>query len=175
MNEYDFILKFDLPDCNADPDLYVDALYKAGCDDATVGIGQKGRVALNFIREAKSAFAAVSSAIIDVKKAIPDARLIEATPDLVGLTDIAEIVGCSRQNMRKLFLAHKAMFPAPVHEGSVALWHLVKVLQWFKAKGTYQIQDALIEVSNANMQVNIASQMRDADPTLQRNLNSLLV
>ncbi len=173
MKEYDFILKFDLPDCDADPERYIDALYESGCDDATVGIGQKGRLALNFIREANTALAAVSSAIHDVRKAIPNAKLIEATPDLVGLTDIAEIVGCSRQNMRKLFLTHKAMFPSPVHEGSVALWHLAKVLHWFKDKGTYAIEDDLIEVSRANMQVNIASQAREIDPIVKNNLSTL--
>ncbi len=173
MKEYDFTLKFDLPDCDADPDMYVDALYEAGCDDATVGIGQKGRLGLNFIREADSALAAVSSAIRDVRKAVPGARLIEATPDLVGLTDIAEIVGCSRQNMRKLFLTHKAMFPSPVHEGSVALWHLAKVLHWLKNKGTYKIEEDLIEVSRVNMQINITSQSREVDPGLKSNLNAL--
>lgn len=82
MKDYDFILKFDLPDHEADPEKFVNALYEAGCDDALVGIGQKGRIALNFIRQSESAFDAISSAISDVKKAIPDAKLIEATPDL---------------------------------------------------------------------------------------------
>lgn len=82
MKEYDFTLKFDLPDPNEDPDHYVDALYEAGCDDASVGIGQPGRIGLNFIREADSASDAILSAIASVKKAIPGARLIEATPDL---------------------------------------------------------------------------------------------
>ena len=90
MTEFDFILKFDLPDPETDPDKFVDALFEAGCDDATVGIGQHGRVALNFTREAATALEAVASAIADVRKAIPGARLVEATPDLVGLTDIAD-------------------------------------------------------------------------------------
>jgi len=174
MNEYDFILKFDLPDPNADPEQYIDALHEAGCDDASVGIGQNGRIALNFIREASSALNAISSAIADVRKAVPEAKLIEATPDLVGLTDIADIVGCSRQNMRKLVVTHKSAFPSPIHEGSVALWHLAKVLQWLKAKGSYEIEDSLIEVSSANMQVNIARQVKDIDPAFQRNLGTLL-
>lgn len=174
MKEYDFILKFDLPDHDANPEQYVDALYEAGCDDASVGIGQKGRIALDFTREASSALNAVSSAIADIKKAIPGARLIEATPDLVGLTDIAEIVGCTRQNIRKLVITNKSAFPTPVHEGSIALWHLSKVLQWFKAKGSYEIEDSLIEVSGANMQVNITSQMRDIDPALHRSLKAIV-
>lgn len=174
MTEYDFVLKFDLPDPDADPEQFVDALYEAGCDDASVGVGLHGRIALNFVRESESALKAVSSAIADVKQAIPGARLIEATPDLVGLTDIADIVGCSRQNMRKMFLSYKTAFPAPIHEGSAALWHLSKVLQWFKAKGSYSIEDSLIEVSNTNMQVNLARQMRDVDPVIQSDLRALI-
>lgn len=170
MTEYDFLLKFNLPDHETDPESFIDALYEAGCDDATIGIGQNGRVALNFTREAASAFSAVSSAIADVKKAIPEASLIEATPDLVGLTDIAEIVGCSRQNIRKIVIGHKSVFPPPIHEGNSTIWHLAKVLQWFKAKGSYKIEDNLIEISSANMQVNIARQMQDLDPAFRRTL-----
>lgn len=174
MSEFDFLLKFDLADPNSDPDKFVDALYEAGCDDATIGIGQHGRVALNFTREAASAFDAVASAIADVKKAIPDARLVEATPDLVGLTDIAEILGCSRQNIRKLVIGNKSVFPSPVHDGHSAIWHLAKVLPWFKAKGNYKIDDSLVEVSGANMQVNIARQMQDLEPAFHRNIQALL-
>ncbi len=174
MTEFDFLLKFDLPDPEADPDKFVDALYGSGCDDATIGIGQHGRVALSFTREAATALEAVASAIADVRKAIPEARLVEATPDLVGLTDIAEILGCSRQNIRKLVIVNKSIFPSPIHEGSSSIWHLAKVLPWFKTKGNYKIDDNLIEVSGANMQVNIARQMQDLEPAFHRNIKALL-
>ena len=174
MKDYDFILKFDLPDHDADPEQFVEALYESGCDDASVGIGQQGRIALNFIRQSESALDAILSAISDVKKAIPGVKLIEATPDLVGLTDIADILGFSRQNMRKIAVKNKSAFPAPVHDGTVSLWHLFKVLKWFKASKAYNIEDSLIEVSRTNMQVNFASQMRDIDPKLQNSLQSIL-
>lgn len=175
MTEFDFLLKFDLPDLEANPEKFVDALYESGCDDATVGIGQHGRIALNFTRESGSAFEAVASAIADVRNAIPGAKLIEATPDLVGLTDIAEILDCSRQNIRKLVIGNKSVFPSPIHEGSSTIWHLAKVLPWLKARGNYKIDDNLIAVSAANMQVNIASQMQELDPVFKRNITSLLV
>ena len=174
MTEFYFLLKFDLPDPETDPDKFVDALYEAGCDDAVIGIGQHGRVALNFTRAATSALAAVASAIADVKKAIPDARLVEATPDLVGLTDIAQILGCSRQNIRRLVIGNRSIFPSPIHEGSSTIWHLAKVLPWFKARGSYKIEDNLIEISGANMQVNIARQMQDLEPAFHRNIKALL-
>lgn len=174
MKDYDFILKFELPGHDTDPEQFVDALYESGCDDASVGIGQQGRIALNFIRQSESALDAILSAISDVKKAIPGVKLIEATPDLVGLTDIADILGFSRQNMRKIAVKNKSAFPAPVHDGTVSLWHLFKVLKWFKASKAYNIEDSLIEVSRTNMQVNFASQMRDIDPKLQNSLQSIL-
>lgn len=163
MNEYDFTLKFDLPSKGLDPSIFEDALFEAGCDDAIIGIGQLGRVALNFTREAQTAEEAVSSAISSVMKAIPEAKLIEATPDLVGLTDIADIIGCSRQNIRKVFISNMHNFPTPVHDGSSIIWHLAKVLPWFKTKGNYQVDDKLIEVSIANMRINITKEIRDLE------------
>lgn len=163
MKDYDFILKFDLPNHETDPEQFVNALYESGCDDASVGIGQKGRIALNFIRQSESGLEAIISAISNVKAAIPGVKLIEATPDLVGLTDIADILGFSRQNMRKIAVTNKSEFPTPVHDGNVSLWHLFKVLKWLKASRNYKIDDVLIEISKTNMQVNLASQVRDVD------------
>jgi hypothetical protein len=42
------------------------------------------------------------------RKRDPGAELVEASPDFVGLTDVADLVGCSRQNIRKLMLTHSA-------------------------------------------------------------------
>lgn len=75
MKQFSFTLTFDLPDPTDNPDRYVDALYEAGCSDASIGIGRDGRIGLNFTRVARTELEAVSSAIIDVKKAIPGARL----------------------------------------------------------------------------------------------------
>jgi hypothetical protein len=96
-------------------------LGEFGCSDALVGVGQPGRIALDFTREGPSAQAAITSALADVKKAIPDGKLVEVSPDLVGLTDVAELVGVTRQNVRKLMLSHAEDFPAPVRDGSAIL------------------------------------------------------
>ena len=76
MNEYDFTLKFQLCDPGDNPDNYTEMLGAEGCDDALVGVGKKGRITLNFIREDSSKHEAVNSAISDVKKAIPEAVLV---------------------------------------------------------------------------------------------------
>lgn len=160
MNEYEFTLKFRLPDAGSDPALFIGALAEAGCDDAMVGIGQPGRIALDFAREAKTALGAVVSAVQAVRLAIPGVELIEASPDFVGLTDVAELVGCSRQNIRKLMLGHPATFPAAVHEGSQAFWHLRPVLAWFAETQSRPIDRTLLEVSEVAMKVNIAREAR---------------
>lgn len=75
--EYTFTLKYQLDDDDRDPDALVERLGAAGCDDALVGIGVPGRLALEFTREAADADAAVRSALADVRRAVPSARLIE--------------------------------------------------------------------------------------------------
>jgi len=42
--------------------------------------------------------------------ALPPTTLIEVTPNLAGLTDVVDIVGVSRKNMRRLMLAHPGSF-----------------------------------------------------------------
>lgn len=152
--EYAFTLKYQLSDDDRDPDALVESLGEAGCEDALVGVGQPGRLALEFTREAAHADAAVRSALADVRRAVPSAKLIEVAPDLVGLTDVAQIVGVSRQNMRKLMLAHPGSFPAPVHEGNASIWHLADVLAWLQSKGSYSLARDVLEVARVALQVN---------------------
>ncbi|USX23620.1 DNA-binding protein [Oxalobacteraceae bacterium OTU3REALA1] len=156
--EYTFTLKYQLTDDDRDADKLVERLGEEGCDDALVGIGQPGRLALEFTRDANNADAAVRSALADVRRAIPSATLIEVAPDLVGLTDVAELVGVSRQNMRKLMLTYPGSFPAPVHEGSSSIWHLADVLAWLQAKGGYTLTQDVLEVANVALQVNVAKE-----------------
>ena len=56
----------------------VERLAEEGCVDALVGVGQPGRLALEFVRDAPSAHAAIEGAIEDVRRAVPDAHLIDA-------------------------------------------------------------------------------------------------
>jgi hypothetical protein len=172
--EYTFTLKYQLAGDDGNADAAVERLGEAGCDDALVGIGQPGRLALEFTREAVSAEAAVRSALADVRRALPLSRLIEVTPDLVGLTDVAEIVGVSRQNMRKLMLAHPDSFPPPVHEGSTAIWHLADVLSWLQTKGGYSLAREVMEVANVALQVNVAKETQRLPRAVTRELDALV-
>lgn len=156
--EYIFTLKYQLSDQDSDLEALVERLGAAGCDDALVGLGQPGRLALEFSREADSAGEAVRAALADVKSVVPSAHLIEASPDFVGLTDVAAAVGVSRQAMRKLMLAHRATFPMPVHEGSASIWHLAEILDWLKARGGYQVDTGMLEIAQVALEVNITKE-----------------
>ena len=172
--EYTFTLKYQLAAGDRDPGALVERLGEAGCDDALVGIGQPGRLALEFTREAADADDAVRSALADVRRAAPSAKLIEVAPDLVGLTDVADIVGVSRQNMRKLMLAHPGSFPAPVHEGSASIWHLADVLAWLQAKGSYALAKDVLEVARVALQVNVAKEGRRLPRSASKVLAALV-
>lgn len=164
MAEYHFTLKFALAEPTDDPETYLDALFEAGCDDALVGVGQHGSIGLDFSREASSATAAVRTAIRDVRKALPDAELIEAAPDMVGLADIAELLGCSRQNARKIVASAKAGFPPPAHTGGHAsLWHMVDVLAWADTNARRVAVDdpqRLYETAAASVSTNVSIQFK---------------
>lgn len=173
--EFSFNLNFQLSGDDANHDELVERLGAAGCDDAVVGIGQAGRIALEFIRDADHALAALTGAIADVQRAIPSAKLIEAGPDLVGLDDIADIAGVSRQYMRKLAVTQFATFPLPVHEGNSALWHLDEVLGWMQNRGgRVSWETGTLEVASAAKQVNLARYIRRVNPEMHRQLGRLI-
>lgn len=172
--EFAFKLRYQLSNDDVNADELVERLAETGCDDALVGIGQPGRIAFEFTRDAESAFLALTSAIADVKRAIPSAKLIEAGPDLVGLTDIANVVGLTRQNMRKLAVSNFMTFPTPVHEGSSALWHLTDVLDWMSKRGAaYKLGPGTLEVATTAKQLNLAKQAQQLDPEVLRQVQGL--
>ena len=79
--EYTFTLKYRLSAANQNVDDLIERLGAEGCDDVLVGVGQPGRVALEFTREADSAQAAIQSALADVKRVMPEAQLLEDAPE----------------------------------------------------------------------------------------------
>jgi len=165
MFKFDFVLRFKLPDANEDPEEYLDALFEAGCDDATVGIGSHGCISLNFCREAPSAAGAIHSAIANVFKAIPAAELLEIGPDLVNLTDIAELLSehvtpITRQAMRKYAFNQVAkinhQFPPAAITSNTPLWHLRDALNWMvvNEKLNRSVASPLIQTAEATFVLN---------------------
>ena len=160
MNEYDFILKFKLPDIEEDAEFYLAALESAGCDDALVGTGQVGHVVLDFTREAANAKDAVLSAINDVHTAIEGAELIEASPDFVGLTDVAVILDITRQAVYNVMRKHIETFPSPVHGGSSGVWHLSEVADFFLHHTERKFNAYTHNIAIVNRAVNVSRQYK---------------
>ena len=170
MTTFAFSLKFSVPEDGVDRQ--VERLGEAGCDDALIGVGRPGRIALNFDREADSAFAAVAGAVSEVRAAIPEARLIEVAPDLMGLTDLAGIVQCSRQYMRRLMIDGGERFP--LHDGKTALWRLAKVLRWLRDKKHYRVDERLLAIAETSMQFNIARETAEMGAAIQQSIHGLV-
>ena len=158
MPSFTFTLTFALPDRTAGPEQFLDALYEAGCDDAVVGVGQAGMIGLDFTRAARSAEDAIRSAIVDVGTAIPGATLVQAGPDLVGLTQMAELFGFSRQNMRKYAIGQSgasAAFPVPAVAGDPSLWHMAEVVAWMKRQTEVAPPAGVLDVAKIAAKVNL--------------------
>ena len=155
--EYVFTLKYQMPPQDCEEVHLMQRLAAAGCGDAQLAMGLRGRVMLNFRRRAERAAPTLMGALREVREALPGARLIEAAPDMVGLTDVAMVVGVSRQNMRKLMLTHPMSFPSPIHEGNASsVWHLWDVLRWMQGRGTYRIDEAVVELATVTKSINLA-------------------
>ena len=108
-----FTLIVDGADLQSEP--FIDALFEAGCDDATVG-RVNGVQYVDFDREAESLGEAIISAVRDVEKVdgVQVARVADA--GLVSMADIATRLERTRESVRLLVTGARGPggFPAPV-------------------------------------------------------------
>jgi len=116
-------------------DARLDALFEAGCDDAT--FSTKGELTFaEFDRDETGLLEAVVSAIGAVESVI-GAEVLHVDPDeLVWASEIAERTGRSRQSVDLLVRGHRGPgdFPAPVsHATRNPLWRWSEVEAWFAA------------------------------------------
>ena len=130
--EYDFTLLLDgIAEISAEVE---NALFEAGCDDATINI-RFGRVYLMFTREAASIKDAVISAIRDVRGAKTNAKILRVdTCDLVTQAEIARRMGRTRQLVNQYVTGTRGpgSFPAPACNVSDSgpMWYWREVAQW---------------------------------------------
>ncbi len=112
----------------------VDALYEAGCDDATVSI-RSGRMYLTFVRQAPSFKDAIFSAIRNIKAANVGLDVIRVDEcDLVTQSDIARRINRTRQLVNQYISGERGPgdFPPPsceLHEKHL-LWAWCEVAFW---------------------------------------------
>ena len=169
-NEYDFALIFELLE-NENAEDCLDALYEAGCDDATIGMGKIGFISVDFIREAESCYDAIESAIANVKTAIPHAKLIHVSPDLIGVKELSLIFDCTRQNIQKY--VSKPSFPTSIYKGNQALWHLESVLDWFMANNI-DVSQELIDVAHLSRHINLNLELENANTKTDQQAKTLI-
>ncbi|WP_051999929.1 hypothetical protein [Caenispirillum salinarum] len=150
-----FDLAFALADPSQDVEELLDPLFEAGCDDALIGWNGKGSLGATFSREADCAATAIRTGIRDVQTGAPGAALYLVDPDLVSASDIAFMVECSRQNVRKHLEKNAPDMPSPAHLGNPALWHLAEIGPWLIANTPLRIPRETLEVAREAMRINL--------------------
>lgn len=135
--DFEFDLVFALPDRMADLDTVLDALFRAGCDDAVVGTGAPGLLALGFCRSGSDAEQVITDTLQSVLAALPaGSRLREVRPDLVSQGDVAARLHVSRQALQKRAL------PPPSIGGLYRASELFAALDAQPGKVRRALQDA---------------------------------
>lgn len=160
-------------------DSLLDALFEAGCDDAT--ISNKGELIFaDFDREAPSMLDAVISAISDVES-VAGLEVLHVDPDeLVWASEIAKRLGRTRQSVDQLIKGQRGPggFPAPAsHMTRNPLWRWSEVETWFAG---YEGREPQTERSTVLGAINGALQARqglrgsDEAVPLRRALKQLI-
>ncbi|MDJ1653064.1 DNA-binding protein [Raoultella sp. Ech2A] len=145
------------------PDLE-DALYRAGCADALVCFYGTA-VYLEFDRESESLERAILSAIDNIESASKlNARVESVDATLVGLSDIAELTGLSRQAVALLKDGARGSgkFPGPVQrvKGNSPLWRWKTIVSWLVAEARIAADSPLVVHAEVLDSLNLALQLR---------------
>ncbi|HFZ8994287.1 TPA: helix-turn-helix transcriptional regulator [Citrobacter freundii] len=141
-----------------------DTLHSAGCDDAlTCFYGTA--VYLEFDRERETLEQAILSAITDIESAATlNARVESVDSTLVGLSDIAELTGLSRQaiSLLKDGARGAGQFPGPVQrvKGSSPLWRWQTIVDWLVSQRRISRQSPIIAHARTLDSLNLALQLR---------------
>ena len=140
-----------------------DALFEAGCDDATFGVVDGVQFA-EFDRKGGSYGQALSSAVVEIQRAIKGARVVQVLDDLVTISDIAERLDRSRESIRLLIAGKRGPgdFPPPVSflRTRNRLWRWTDVMRWFATRYEDEFGGRLVDTHE--------------DPRITAMLNALL-
>ena len=130
--------------------------YDMGCDDATISF-QRGRIILEFGREALSLEDAIASALDDIRRAGATPHRVEPDP-LVSMSDIGARAGLTRAAISLYAKGERGEnFPSPVARVTTdsPLWLWSEVAAWLAKSGKLPqatVKEAqAIEAANANL------------------------
>lgn len=157
MNVYEFTLLIETQ-AGLDDGLE-DALFEAGCDDATLSF-RKGIAYLDFNREAEDFESAIISAIQQVEQSGLNLWVKRVEPsDLVTSAEIARRLGRSRQSVQQLISGTRGEgdFPLPAAgiTAKTMLWSWQEVAGWFlrnkklKDKTIYENAEVLKQINES--------------------------
>jgi hypothetical protein len=153
-------------------DEIANALFEAGCDDATPSM-RNGVVRLSFDREAKTLKDALLTAISNVKKAGigADVRRIDVD-GLVTQASIARKIGRSRQVVSQYVTGQRGPggFPPPIYHvlDKSPLWEWSQVARWLQ-QNDMLAEEELHEAQQAAL-INSALEIRQYRRELDRRL-----
>jgi hypothetical protein len=155
----------------------LDALYEAGCDDATFG-SQGRRIYATFTRRAMSLKDAVLSAIRDVRNAGVEVRRVD-DDDLVSPSEIARRIERSRQLVHQYVTGERGPgdFPPPAArvKERAPLWSWSEVALWLAANGLeeHEAADDGLELVFINTVLDLLQQQK-INPKLAREVAKLV-
>lgn len=160
-------------------DARLDALVRAGCDDAT--FSSKGELTFaEFDREAETLMDAVVSAVVAVES-IDGSEVLHVDPDeLVWASEIAERTGRSRQSVDMLIKGKRGPggFPPPAsHATRNPLWRWSEVEQWFagyEGREADSERSAVLGAINGALQTRHALRSSSQAAPLQRAVRKLI-
>ena len=151
----------------------LDALFEAGCDDATFSVERDGTVLGFFDREADTQEDAVLSAIHNVESADIGARVLRVTQDDDWLTasEIAERVGRTRQSVGLLVRGDRGPggFPAAVarHGSRNPLWSWAAVEAWLE-----RYEPAAVQNRGSKLSADFLAELNDRLDLRERLLHA---
>jgi hypothetical protein len=169
--EYDFTLALD--GASEPSEALEDALFDAGCDDATLSF-RSGRGYLAFSRSSHTLGAAILSAIRDVRaaKAGVDVLRVDVC-DLVTQADIARRIGRTRQLVNQYITGKRGPggFPPPVCHiaDESALWMWCDVAYWLWRNDMIREEDLLDaqQLAGINTVLDLHRQQRHSPALIQ--------
>ncbi|EQA6227451.1 helix-turn-helix transcriptional regulator [Enterobacter ludwigii] len=173
MELYNFTLT--LSGVRMDTEGLADALYTHGCGDALICC-YGNSVYVEFDREAESLDQAIQTAIDNIEASGTGAIVKSVDSALVGLSDIAQRSGLTRQaiTLLKDGLRGKGDFPCPVQRisGQSPLWDWSDVARWLNESGRLDSKDAhareaLVRNAHTLNKWNLALRMRSFGDILE--------
>lgn len=173
MSEYEFTLVLQ----GSLDDAAVDALFEAGCDDATLG-AVDGVGYADFIREAPSFGEALRSAIEQVES-VPGVRVARVEPDdLVTMSEIAQRLERSRESVRLLVSGERGPggFPPPVShlKARTRLWRWSEVAAWAERHHQPTDLSAATAIAAINAALTLRTTLAELAPSERRLVSSLV-